>query len=760
MPESAKVNIVVDALTQAAKQSIDTVGDELNNLAVDAQPAQAAMDEAADEMDDAMTSAYAAGQAFEEASGAAAYLGATLEALSVAADSAGDEIMSAGAKSTLASGGMTTLSASTDGLSIAFTSLSGTITAVLIPALLALSSALVPLAATVGGLATAAGALAGAFGAVIGSGILAYGKKLSKQNKKRLKQINSQIEKLRELRRSRANLSSEQRKALEQARETVETLTAKRKQTGELTAAQKKRLAQAQETIRAMQRHMKTVGALTDKERKRLKQLKKKKGRLKEQTSVMGALGGAMSKLKDELMPMIVAFGKQFIPLIEDAVAAIPTLAKRIGAAVGGFDAFAQALRQMGQAAMTAIPAAASALMSLAKDALPVLMDFVAWLMENGDEIFAGMVSTTKKVAPMLLNLGQAFVDAIPAINRLGTTILTVIIPALADLTKMVARVMGGANFRKLADQLRLSDDAMKALTQGVKSLIRGFVAILPVLKELVTGILNRAVPAFGAFLNIIGKVAQAFGSLPLWAQQAALVAILAAVAALGGPLTALAAAIGIVAIAWDEMAGAIDWVIQKGSAFVKWAKTGLISTMRKAGNALSTAWTDAKQSAVQFFRALPRMAITGLATLMTMFEGWGADLYNFFVGLWNSILQVTTKALQGMINKTITAINDFLKTLEGVADAVSQIPGVGDVNVGRLKSVDLSSQQMQAQKRAFNRQKAQKQNKQEIKVALEVAGDNPLARFIQDQVDTKVSRKEQRKTRRMKRMNNRGPSA
>jgi hypothetical protein len=89
------------------------------------------------------------------------------------ADDAGDELLGAGGKAATAGGLFTTASVGTNGLTFSLTSLSGTITAVAIPALVALSTTLAPLVAALTGFAAIGGGLLGGFGLVVGSGALA-----------------------------------------------------------------------------------------------------------------------------------------------------------------------------------------------------------------------------------------------------------------------------------------------------------------------------------------------------------------------------------------------------------------------------------------------------------------------------------------------------------------------------------------------------------------------------------------------------------
>mgnify|MGYP000185733959 CR=1 FL=1 len=311
----------------------------------------------------------------------------SLRRLGLSADEAEDEIDSAGRSATATAGMFTSLSLSTNGAALSFGTLSTALTATLIPAFIALSTVVVPLAATLGAVAAAAGGLAAAFGAVVGSGLIAFGEKRGEQNAQRLEETQARIEQLEALREETGSLTEAQQDELETLREQAETL--------------------------------------------------------EEQTGIMGGLRDAIGETVAEIRPMIVAFGQQFIPLIEDAIEAIPQLVENILGAVGGMGQFKNALRDAGEAAMDAIPNMVATLMDLARDALPALRDAAVWLLNNGGEIFQGMVDTAREVGPELVDLAQTTADLLPKINEMGTAILETLLPAMEDLTEALEPVVG-----------------------------------------------------------------------------------------------------------------------------------------------------------------------------------------------------------------------------------------------------------------------------------------------------------------------------
>jgi len=267
------------------------------------------------------------------------------------------------------------------GLSASATGATGSLTALGVTlgtattAVVGLSAALAPLAATLGGVAAAATGLAGAFGAVVGSGLIAFGQERADQNKEQLAQITERIAELERL-------------------EATE---------GDLTAAQEKEL----------------------------EQLEEKRDKVEETTSITGALAGVVGDLKEEITPLVVELGDQFVPLIEDAIDALPTLVENVIDALGPLDEFAAAARDFGGELMEFIPAAVSALVDLAREALPIVADGLRALRRNGGDIFEGLLRTTRAVGPLLIDLGRSFVNLLPELTRFGVQILNVVVPAL-----------------------------------------------------------------------------------------------------------------------------------------------------------------------------------------------------------------------------------------------------------------------------------------------------------------------------------------
>jgi uncharacterized phage infection (PIP) family protein YhgE len=309
------------------------------------------------------------------------------------------------------SGSMSGLDSKTSSIGSSLTSIAGT-TGTVAAGLTAVGTAAAPLAATLGGVTAAATGLAGAFGAVVGSGLLAFGQKRGEQNEERLEQIQSRIEEL--------------------------------------------------ETLKENQ------GELTEAQQEELETLEEQEEKYSDLTGVTGGLKDAFGELQDELAPIILGFGEQFVPLIEDAFDAIPTLAENIVDALGPMDAFKEALADAGAAAMEIIPAVVSALSDLARDSLPALEDFAGFAADNATPAFEAMIDTTATLADGFIEFGDALADVAPTFLDVGTAVLDDLLPALADLTDGFGDLLEGAQDLGQSDVVQ---DFIKTATDGVEDL-------------------------------------------------------------------------------------------------------------------------------------------------------------------------------------------------------------------------------------------------------------------------------------------------
>jgi phage-related protein len=354
-------------------------------------------------------------------------------------------------------------------------------------ALVGLAAIAAPIVATLGAAAAAAAGLATAFGAVIGSGILAFGEERAAQNEQELEQINDRIAEL------------------EKLRETEEGLTE----------------AQAKE----------------------LEQLEEKADKVEETTSITGALGEALGEVKEEITPLIVEFGQNFIPLIEDALNAFPTLVENVLDALGPMTQFRDALRGFGQSAMEAIPNIVSGLVDLASRALPILGDLLETVGERGPGAFQSMIEVVQQVGDDFMQIGSAVADFLPNLVEFGVLLIETLAPAVDSLIGFLDDAIGAFN------RFAKSDDAseiMRALGESAKELgpeirdlaksvgvvfaaiidnlpeiIRGTTAVIDTVLDIVNPILNVVAPVLHVLIDLLGWVAGGFADWVEASEQA-----------------------------------------------------------------------------------------------------------------------------------------------------------------------------------------------------------------------------------------------
>jgi len=193
-----------------------------------------------------------------------------------------------------------------------------------------------------------------------------------------------------------------------------------------------------------------------------------------------------------------------------------------------------------------------------------------------------------------------------------------------------------------------------------------------------------------------------------------------------------------------DMLAGALDSVI---STVSDWGQ----SFVEGVAGFLNDIWTGFVSL---FTEDIPNAVISGLAALSGYVSAGMNEVYNIMVGIWNGILNVGANAVEALINSTINALNGFLSTLDDVADAVSEIPGVDAPNIETLDQVSLDTQSLEAERRSTNAQQIANRREQALRGTLEldVQGDGPLAEFIDQRAEAKVDQSDRQGQRRVRR--------
>lgn len=281
----------------------------------------------------------------------------------------------------------------------------------------------------------------------------------------------------------------------------------------------------------------------------------------------MEELKAAFKEAKTEIAAIIEPLGEVFGPLLVDAVEALPELVQGIVNSLGPLDQFRDSMARMGQFAMNVIPRITGFMFELAESALPYLNSALSSLASNSGQT-ASLIDRLSKVfwtvLPLVVDLGKAFIDLLGPATRLGTIILTTLLPPLTTAVRVITDIVNvvtdaATEFGGLPAQIAVTGAAVAALASTVGS----------------------AVATIGGLSGVMAGIG-------------------AAVAAVTSPLAIAVAAITALAVAWQRnlfgirdhtrrALGTIESVIRTALKRVRkfWKRNGdqIVSTVRSAFN-------------------------------------------------------------------------------------------------------------------------------------------------------------------------------
>jgi methyl-accepting chemotaxis protein len=798
MPESAKVEILINAFTNAAQQAVDDVGDELGDLSRSAQPAQSAMDEVGDELDDTTTSAAVAGDAIEGTTSDAETLAAAMQVVQSRADEAADELDDAGRSAAVTSGLFGRLAVSTGGLSVAMSSLSTVAVLSLIPSLLTLSTILLPLASVLGVVAAAAVGLAGVLGGLTAVGVVTHMDELKAAFQDVRGEIMEIIEPLGDV---FGPLLVDAVRALPELVQAIVDSLGPLDQFADTIRELGKTAAEAIPMLTGFLFDLAEIALPT--------LIDVMEWLIQNGPGIWNAMTRATERLTDPLMAIAGSFADllptlhelgivaativlpaiadladiidgvaEFVlslddglrrlavaaaitaPAIFSVASAVATLTGPIGLAVAAVAAFAAAYRANFMGIQEATNDALGGLMDTLRnliDALSPVIDAVTSFIRDfsvafqdlgGGDAVSGLVDSIVQGVQAVISVVEDFlgaiqpagdaisgalsaedfaafaVTAIEAMESVVDILRTVVLPVIrfvllnftAPLINELARVWA-ANFDDIVRETRETIDAIMSI---VRPTLQALAAFWEAHGETIMAVVRFA---FDIIIAVIGT-----------ALDAIITTVLVFLNILQGDWGG----------AWDAIAGFVDRYINRilgivgdwGPQLVQ-AFAGILTGI---GGLFQDAWT-----------AMMDFLVGALATMLTQIQVWGDTVYNVLLAVWNGVISVMENALEGFINSAVDAINAFLSTLDDVAAKVSEIPGVDGVNVGTLDDVDVDTG-LDAERRSINREQQQQQNEQAVRAVLDVQGDNPLARFIEDAVEQNQDRQNRQDTRRTRR--------
>ncbi|MDQ2072818.1 hypothetical protein RBH20_09755 [Haloarcula sp. H-GB4] len=511
-------------------------------------------------------------------------------------DAVGDEMTEQAAKASTAATATSGYAGTTSTAALASGGLATAMSASLVPAFASLASIAGPLVATLGGVAAAAGSLATAFSTVIGTGVLAWGDKLATQNSKRLQQINRQITEL---------------EALED-----------------------------------------TEKGLTKAQQQQLQSLKDQQDKLEDATGAAGALSRRFGKLKDRIAEILIPLGQQFIPLIEDAVGALPTLVQRMVDSIGSLSAFHDELRRLGGIAMDVIPSLTGLVFDFARAALPAFRDFVGLIRSRAGPALDRIGTVAAETGPEFKALAGAVLGLLGPITTLGVTATNTLVPIFTDIIETIT-------------------DAVSWFNE------------LPAPIRRVAVVVGTLTPAVTGAVTAIAGLASA-GS----AVTGALTAVSAAIAGLSAPILAAGTAVAGLAVAFktnflgirdsvmrlvdvfqQQFAPALEQARELAQTITRtirnvWAKRGdeIMSQLRDIIQLIEVSLADA----MRFIAPIVKTVLSGLTAL---WKEHGEAVYTAVADLLLGALNL----LETGIRNARTAVNTILAALRGDWDTAFQ---------------------------------------------------------------------------------------
>jgi hypothetical protein len=412
----------------------------------------------------------------------------------------------------------------------------------------------------------------------------------------------------------------------------------------------------------------------------------------------------AMKNAWKEIKPLIKAFGKQFIPLLKDAIKALPGFVKAVLNAIGPLDKFVKALRDLGTWAAKVIPKLIKWFFDLGRKMLPTLRSIGQFVVKYVIPAFLKLVKFGKQVIKFLKDLWKRFQKA----TAKGSTLrkkftklkkaaqkfwkrLKPVVKELGQLfnaLKKVAPIIAGVAI----------DVARLAIQLGTK--------LLPYLIPIING-LTKLVKWFNSLSKTTRRWIIAIGGLlvvlaPILGILSTLISVLLTVGSailtvvtFFNPLTLAVLAIGalIVGLAllikrnWNKIVSATKWLMKVvGRTFDK-IMQGIKSFIRGAGRATNSFIDGLVKGFTQMSKDIYDAVVGGFNNLISYIQN---DLLSDIVSAAKHVGQSMANALTNAFNSILPdAIPIPSVTIGGGSFMGRDIPSVtlggGSINIPSL---------------------------------------------------------------------------
>jgi hypothetical protein len=291
----------------------------------------------------------------------------------------------------------------------------------------------------------------------------------------------------------------------------------------------------------------------------------------------------AFAQAKKQIMPMIKAFGKQFVPFLKETIKMLPGLVKSILNAIGPMDQFFNALRTLRNLAFKFLPKFIGWFMDLGRWALPILTKLGAFLLNKVVPALRTLVKWGKQIWKIVGRWVQKFKQA----AKQGTTLRTKFNKLIASLKRFWKRLQ----------------PVLKALRPFVKQLIKFGVTAAKValdVARLAVNIGTKLLPYLTPIINLVTDLIKWFNSFSYEIKRAAIV--VGALIAIFNPFSlAMIAVIGTVA----ALAGAIYKNWDKIKSYTKGLYNSFVGWLNDMAKAAKNIGKSIAQGLVSAYNAI-----------------------------------------------------------------------------------------------------------------------------------------------------------
>lgn len=303
----------------------------------------------------------------------------------------------------------------------------------------------------------------------------------------------------------------------------------------------------------------------------------------------------AFAQAKKQILPLVKAFGQQFVPFLVETVKMLPGLVKAIFNAIGPLDQFFNALRTLRNLAFKFLPKLIGWFFDLGRWALPILTKIGAFVINKVVPALRTLVQWGKQIWQVV---GQWVAQFQKAAKR-GTTLRT-------KINNLVTAV------KQFWQNLQ---PVIRALKPFVDELIRLATTVTKVAIDVATLAFNlgsKLLPFLTPIIQGLTVLLRWFNSLSYGIKAA--VVVIGTLIAIFNPFSlAMLAVIGVVsalALAifknWEDIK---SWTLGLVNSVVKWLE-GLADAAKKLGHSIASGLVGAFNAVLPDSLGLPSITI------------------------------------------------------------------------------------------------------------------------------------------------------